>query len=257
LALGQNTVFNMLTETQQYVSSLVFNEVLPPLAFWSEDYTRLTIKGETLGMEQFRSTVQELFRMAWAALLELTGGRKFANKLPDSFKDDLCNDARGYSFLDHGPFTETPNAFLTYLVRESGLDVACLDGDGNLSWNVPVLHKILGKTAEVNRIIMLLCFILPSMSNRLTQFIDQKIRNGDRPRNLHMLGREMLAFTNYHKMTNLTGLDMCIPAFYPPPLTEIMVEYLCGGMSGVSEIFSGVVHGPESAALYHTYASYV
>jgi hypothetical protein len=242
----------MLFDTQQFTSSLVFAQVQDPLVYWPADYKQLTIEGETLGMDDFRRSLVSLLTDGWAAMGELSGGRKFATKVPDTFKDNLRNHDLDYSFLSHGPFTETPNALLVYLVEESEWDIGTLDANGRICWNVPTLHNLLGKLANINRLISLLCFITPSPNSRVQQFIDNKFRNGDRDRNLIMLSQAMVNMIRGHKMTNQTGLDVCIPAFYPPTTQDIVFEYLAGGFRDLEEMFGGVVYGPEAKAAYRT-----
>lgn len=240
----------MLFETQQYTTSMVMGQVHPVSVYWTPDYTKISTAGETMDMDRFRQAIQGLFGDAWTALLEITGGNKFAiHNL--CYKDDLRNDTRGYSFLDHGPFTAKPYALLCYLVDKSTWNIADVDSDGKLWWNIPALREILSKMAALNNILALLCFIVPSMATRLTQFIDDKLRNDQRLRNLHMIVQEMISFTRYHKMTNLTGQDVAVPAFYPEALRDLMLEYTTGGLRECEELFSRVVDGPEAASYYH------
>jgi hypothetical protein len=200
-------------------------------------------------MENLRSGVQDLLNSAWKTYFDITGGRKFATKKLDNFRDSLNDDTWGYSFIDENQVTERPYEFFSFLVKEKNL--ATLDGEGRLSWNEPAIHRFFLKTAELNRHLSVLCYILPTISNRVTQFIDQKIRNDVRPRNLHMLGDEMFFLVRYHKMTNLTGLDTCIPAFVPQQLTEILIEYLCV-CRGAEQILTRIVHQEPSVSNYFT-----
>lgn len=45
-----------------------------------------------------------------------------------------------------------------------------------------------------------------------------------------MLSGEMFLLSRYHKMTNLMGFDLCIPAFYPEPLQELTLEIFASGL---------------------------
>jgi hypothetical protein len=64
------------------------------------------------------------------------------------------------------------------------------------------------------------------------------------------LKNNMFNLTIYHKGSNRTGLDHCIPAFYPNELRELMVEYLAGGCRTNEVFLSEVAYGPEASALY-------
>ena len=252
IALGQNTVFNMLFDSQQFVASIIFREPRAPAIWWTPDYKQVTIDAETVDLEKLRAGVQDMLRDSWDLLFTLTDGKKFANKLPDDFKDDLRNDSRGYSFLNHGPFTDIPHALLAHLVEESHWKLFSVDADGRLSFNKPAMLQYLDKSAQLNKLLSILAFVLPVMSTRISQFSDNKIRNLDRHRNLHMMFQEMFDLVQYHKMTNLTGVDVCIPVFYPPGLQEIVLEYLAGGIREVETMLGRIAYGTEAESHYQS-----
>jgi hypothetical protein len=243
----------MLFEMQQYISSLVFNQVRPANVWWSEDYQTLACYGQGLELDRFRTGIKAVIEQCWQSYLLITSGKKFATRLPDNFRDDLNNDTRAYSFLSHGPFTEQPNAFLHYLIRHSSWRI-CRVHEGEIVWNVPKIREFLKRTADFNKLLSFLAFILPSISTRVTQFLDNKHKNDLRQRNLFMLLGDMFNLTTYHKMTNRTGLDACTPAFYPVVLKELFLEYLAGGCRDCEELLSKYAYedGDQARALYST-----
>lgn len=253
LELGQNTVFNMLTEMQAFVSSVAFKQVLPPKLFWSEDCREVSADGETLKLDSFRSGIQQMIRAIWDRYDSISGGRRFADNLPKTFKDDLCNDTRGYSFLSNGPFTKAPHGLLHHLV--TGQKLASINSEGHLSWEIPAVRRFFRVCDEINELLAILTFILPSSSTRVTEFIDNKLRNASRRRGLYMLMEEMFLLSGYHKMTNATGLDACIPAFYPEQLQELTLEIFAGGLRDCETVLAPILFGRDSnaAELYHTY----
>lgn len=99
---------------------------------------------------------------------------------------------------------------------------------------------------------MFLNHILPNLPGRVTELTDWKIRNDLRPRNLHYIMREMFWLRRYHKGTNLTGRDACIPSFLPPVLVKLMTEYLAGGIREVEELLTRIVYGKEAGDLLRT-----
>lgn len=192
-----------------------------------------------------------MLKDAWRLLYKLTGGKRFATNFPEHFTDELLNDTRGYSFLNHGPFTKESHPLLAYLFSDdSPWNFASIDSLGRMSLNLPAIYNYLELSADLNRMLCVLCYVLPVMSNRITQFVANKIRNMDRRRNTHMLITELIFFTGYHKMTNATGIDICVPAFAPPPLRELMLEYLCGGIREVEEVFGGIAYGKPAAEAF-------
>jgi hypothetical protein len=242
----------MLYDNQQFVASIIYRQPKPPQLWWCPEYKIATIKEDVIDVALVRSGIQEMLKEAWKLLHGITGGKQFANKLPKIFIDDLTNETRHYSFLDHGPFTEEPHPLMTYLIHHSPWKFASVDSLGRLSFNIPAIHNFLEACASLNRILCVLCYILPIMSNRISQFVANKLRNHDRRRNTNMLINEMVFWTGYHKMSNVTGIDMCIPAFAPPVLQQLMLEYLCGGIREVEEVFAGIVHGSAAKEAFHS-----
>jgi hypothetical protein len=249
LALGTNCVYNVLYELQQFTSSLSFNQIRTPKLFWSDGMDRVTISGETLVLATFRSGIQRLLADTRSLMDKLTGGRRFVIKPRDQFRDDLPNTTRGYSWLSNGPFTEFPHAFITHLIHGSQWEFAYLNDSGMLSWNIPAVHHVMDLLSQINGNLMTLNYIFSD--NRATQLCDQTIRNGLQPRNLYFALNWMFWLTRRTKTSNLTGMDACIPTFIPPILSDMMIEYLAGGMREAEQVFANIVFSKETASLYH------
>jgi hypothetical protein len=211
---------------------------------------RVTISGETLVLEAFRSGIQRLLSDTRSLMDRLTGGRRFAKKPLDQFRDDLPNTTRGYSWLSHGPFTRYPHEFLAHLVHGSEWEFAYLNDAGTLSWNIPAVYTVLDLLAQLNANFMTLNYILGD--NRATQLCDQTIRNAIQPRNLYYALNWMFWLTRRTKTSNLTGTDSCIPTFIPSILSDLMIEYLAGGMREAEQVLANIVFSQETAALYYT-----
>ena len=116
------------------------------------------------------------------------------------------------------------------------------------------LRRFFGACNKLNELLSILTFILPSPSTRITEFIDHKLRNALRNWGLHAIGEDMFLLARYHKMTNATGLDICVPAFYPKQLKELTLEIFAGGLQECETTLAPVLFGrdSEAAQLYHT-----
>jgi hypothetical protein len=240
----------MLFEAQQFVSALSFSQIRTPKLFWPESMDKVTINGQTLVLSQLRSGIQDLIHDTRGLLSRLTGGRHFATKLPENFQDDLPSTTRGYSWLSHGPFTDHPHAYLQFLINDSEWNIAYLDDQGEINWNIPALHEFMSLTAQVNANLMVLNFI--TADNRGTQIVDQQITNATQPRNLYRPLQDMFWLQRRTKTSNLKGADACIPTFIPPVIVELMTQYLAGGIRETEVIFAHVLYSPAVADQYRT-----
>ena len=250
LALGQNTAFNMIYETQQRVSAFAFNEIRTPLIHWSAERTRITIEGQTLDLDAWRAGLKLMEADAWALIDDIVGGKRLG-KFPDAFQDNLPKDTRSYGFLSHGPFTDEPHPLLTHIMTKAAPLIAVLDARDRLSWNLPKVHEYMCKFAELNQLLSVLCFVQPTISSRVVSFLDKKYRNRDRHRNLIVIDKDMVRLDRYSKTTNLTESDKCIPAFYPNSLKALMLEYLAGGIRETETVFTALLYRAEEVDSYH------
>jgi hypothetical protein len=164
IALGQNSVFNMLFNTQQFVASIILRQPQPPQLWWSPDYKRVTITNHLINIEQVWSGLQDMLKSAWTLLYKITGGKKFANNLSEHFIDDLNKTTRDYSFLDHGPSTKEPHTLISYLISHLHWKFSSINADGRLSYNMPAIYDYQNTSAELNRILCVLCYVLPNIS---------------------------------------------------------------------------------------------
>jgi hypothetical protein len=80
------------------------------------------------------------------------------------------------------------------------------------------------------QLLSMLTYSLPSSSTQITEFLDHKLWNASHNRDLHMLGDEKFLLAQYHKMTNATGFNICVPAFYPEALQDLTLEIFARGL---------------------------
>lgn len=240
----------MAYETQQFVSSLVLNQVRPPNTWWSADYQTITCDGQIIHMSKLRSGIQAIIHRCWDIYDEITGGRRFANQLPTQFRDDLNSRTRGYSFLLFGPFADPRNSFLEYFCSDDCPWRAGDLRDGVMSWDIASLRNFFSLTAEFNKHLAVLSYVCPAVSTRISEHLASKYTNDSRQRNLFMMLDEMVEIQCYSKMTNQTGLDICTPAFYPKALKDLMLEYLAGGLRDCETLFGEYAYGGDAKTLY-------
>ena len=178
-------------------------------------------------MEDFRSGIQKMIQIAWQLYNPISGGQRFADKLPVDFKDNLTNVTYGYSFLSHGPFSTTPQGLLMHLVH--GWSLVSLDGGGCLGWtNQP--YSASWMSNELNNILSILTFILPGLSTQVMEFVDHKLWSASWCWCLYMIIGEMFLLSWHHKMTNIMELDIWVPVFYPKPQQDLTLKIFAGGL---------------------------
>ena len=83
-----------------------------------------------------------------------------------------------------------------------------------MSWNIPGLRNLLALTTELNKNLSVLCFLCPAVSTRVSEFLTSKFTNDICLCMLCMMINEMVHLSVYHKMTNQTGLDICVPVLW-------------------------------------------
>ncbi|KAG1788380.1 uncharacterized protein HD556DRAFT_1312140, partial [Suillus plorans] len=251
LRLGRATTFNIVYEMQQYASSVSFNQTKEPNVYVDPDVKSITIGTETMFMDKLRDGIQRLLQDLKFRYLELTHDVVMLKVVPEQVKDDLTNSTRGYSLLSEEPFYRKRHDLLFHLVDE--YDLAIVDNAGRLAWNIPAIKDLLRRSLRVWEPLYHLMYITTHISCRGTQFIDHKVSNADRHRNLFMQGNEMFLLTGYSKKTGITDRDSCTPGFVPKDIAFWVLEMLAGGLRTAEAILAGVAYGTQSEHIYRTY----
>lgn len=235
---------------QQYASSLAFNQVKEPNVYVDPDVKSITIGTQTMEMDKLREGMQVIlgdFKKRYSAL---TDDNVVLKRMPDHVKDDHTNTTRGYSFLSEEPFYQKRHSLFFFLVDYYNL--AMVDNEGRLSWNIPGIKELLRRTSRVWEPLYHLLYITTHISCRGTQFIDHQVCNADRNRNLFVGGNEMFILTGYSKKTGITDRDSCTPGFVPKDVSFWVLELLGGGLRTAEAILDGVAYGEEAEHLYRT-----
>ncbi|KAG1785568.1 uncharacterized protein HD556DRAFT_1314192 [Suillus plorans] len=251
LRLGRPTTFNIIYEMQQYASSLVFSQTREPNVYVDPDVKSITIGVHTMHMDKLRDGIQRLLQVSKSRYSALTNDIFMLKMVPEQVKDDLTNSTRGYSLVSEDPFFKNRHAMFFYLVDH--YDLAMVDNAGRIAWNIPGIKDLLRRSSCVWEPIYHLLYITTHISCRGTQFVDHKISNSDRHRNLFMQGMEMFLLTAYSKRTGITDRDSCTPGFVPKDIAFLVLEMIAGGLRTAEAILAGVAYGAEAEHLYRTY----
>ncbi|KAG2092333.1 uncharacterized protein F5147DRAFT_657735, partial [Suillus discolor] len=251
LRLGRPTTFNIIYEMQQYASSLVFSQTREPNVYVDPDVQSITIGVHTMHMDKLRDGIQRLLQVSKSRYSALTNHVFMLKMVPEHVKDDLTSSTRGYSFVSEDPFFKNRHALFFHLVDH--YDLAIVDNAGRLAWNIPGIKELLRRSSCVWEPLYHLLYITTHISCRGTQFIDHKISNSDRHRNLFMQGMEMFLLTAYSKRTGITDRDSCTPGFVPKDIAFLVLEMIAGGLRTAEAILAGIAYGAEAEHLYRTY----
>ncbi|KAG1830491.1 hypothetical protein DFJ58DRAFT_736947 [Suillus subalutaceus] len=251
LRLGRTTTFNIVYEMQQYASSVVFNQTREPNVYVDPDVKSITIGTNTMHMDMLRDGIQRLLLELKSRYSALTNDNVVLKEVPEQVKDDLTNSTRGYSLASEEPFYKKRHALFLYLVDH--YDLAMVDNAGRVAWNIPGIKELLRRSFRVWEPLYHLLYITTHISCRGTQFIDHKVSNADRHRNLFMQGNEMFLLTGYSKKTGITDRDSCTPGFVPKEVAFWALELLAGGLRTAEAILAGVAFGPQAEHVYRTY----
>jgi hypothetical protein len=240
----------MIYEAQQFASSLALNQLQLPKVFVDPDVKWITVGKERMDLDKLRSGVQDLLKDLEFRYLELTKDNKVLKKMPDHVVDDLTDTRRGYSFLSEEPFHGKRNSLFLFLVKEYKL--AVLDHTGRIGWNIPEVKDFLRRSSLVWEPLYHLLYLTSHISCRGSQFVEYRISNADRHRNLFMQGSEMFVVTGYSKTTGITNRDSCTPGFLPKQVTRWVLEMLGGGLRNAESILAGIAYGEDAEHLYRT-----
>ncbi|KAG2140560.1 hypothetical protein DEU56DRAFT_911625 [Suillus clintonianus] len=152
--------------------------------------------------------------------------------------------------MSEEPFYQKQHDMLLFLVDHYNL--AMVDSAGRVAWNIPAIIELLRHSLQVWEPLYHLLFITTHISSCGTQFIDHKVSNVDRHRNLFMQVNEMFLITSYSKKTGITDRDSCTPGFMPKEIALCVLKMLGGDLCTAEAILASIVYGADAEHLYRT-----
>jgi len=252
LQLSQYSTFALITEFQQVASAIVFNTPRPPRVVWSPDRKKFSVDGEVVIMDQQRTGLRQLYNDTKTLISDLCGDCLGMINMPEDIVDRMSNTDRGYSWLEHGPYTTTPLPLFVRLLEHPEWKIATTYDDTEIAWNIPAVNRFFQKTTQINQNMSVLNHVVPAPPSRATEFVNMRYRNSDRLRNLYNIMQQMYWFTIYSKTSNLTDHDLCIPALVPKELADIISQFLIL-IRPVEEILSHLTFEESSPSSYAEY----
>lgn len=250
LAVGRSNTFNMLFQYQQFSSSLALNQQREPKVFFDPGFQWLSVGAERMCLAAFRQGIQTLLQQVKDRYLLLTNGHTVFDGMPNNLNDDMTNTIRGHSFVKDKQFDSIKLDFLCRLVQDHNL--AMVDGDGRLGWNILAVKDVLRKCGEVWKPLYHLLYVTSQISTRSVQFLEHHTSNSDRHRNIFVQGQEMILLSGYSKTTQIADKDSCTPAFINPKVGQFLFEFLAGGLRNAEVILAKVAYGDTAHHEYKT-----
>lgn len=253
LKLGTPTVFQHLHDLQRLVSALALSTTIPPRVVMDMKQYKYFIVGEGIAyIEAHRRGLQALFQRFWDQYSDLTQGLLPLYQGPDDgvLLDDLSSESRGYAFfvdkhyVRHGDI----NAFLYHMIDIRGLAHVSIGGE--VSLDRAGCRQLMLDIESLEEIWHFLFQHTTAVHFRIEQLMLHRLVNGDRPRNLLMLGQEMLGATRANKDTNIVEHDSFIAHFLCKDTQKISLEVLCGGIRHALVVLAGVSHSDATAQIY-------
>ncbi|KIJ32753.1 hypothetical protein M422DRAFT_52712 [Sphaerobolus stellatus SS14] len=214
--------YNAVDAYQKHASHIVKNSDAPPTTRVDIDGLRITFKEHTVDLPKWRDGILKLYQNASTAINDLLLQKDYALHVPDNIQDDWCNEAEGYSWMDHVSVPD--NRLLQQYFTDK--DIYSIDNNNNISCKIPEIHKILKQIAAITRLVILLFYFSPSGPIRISELADHKIRNGLRPRTIFRDGQDIWTADMRLKTEGLTDTNSFIPAKCPPQFSRILETYL-------------------------------
>lgn len=186
-------------------SSLAMCQIHVPSLYWSDKMDKATVDGEIIILSKFCKGIQDLISDAWVHLSDIGGGKKFANKLPNDFTNDLPGIVQDYSWLEHGPLTKVPHGLLVYLTMECEKPLTHTGHQGDVFWDIAACHNIMDRLATVNGIMQVLIYLITAW--RSTKLCNTQIHNSYQRMGLYHPLQNMFILLMQTKTSNLIEKD--------------------------------------------------
>lgn len=241
--------YKWVVETQSHVSSIAMSAILPPSCWVSDDSLTYVVGTGTLKMATLQAAIPAIEADIWA-LYDSIVGRRFNTTRTADVVDDLSDTSRGYSFASNEPFSSNRHACFFHLVQQHQL--CTVDSLGRTSWNRPELKNFLTLCARLWRLVAYHLSLTAQISIRLQQFMELTFVNGDRMRSFIWQAGESIMMQAYSKTSQMTDEDRYMPAFIHSTTSDILLEFIGGGLREAEALFVQVLSGAEAAEIHRT-----
>lgn len=249
---GAASPFNAVIDLQRYASTLALSSMQPPAVTISDDRQHITYKDKTLDIEKWIQGLDQLYNDAKAELDGLLMGLEPTLTIPDFVADDMSNASRGYSWLNN-PGMVKDRVLLEHLIATSSEHVCFMPPNtSEVQFNIPFIKKFMARAASFNGQLALLCQMVAGQPTRITEFVEAKIRNSVRPRELFRAGNCLWLVTRRVKSENIKNKESFIPRKLPPRIQFLADVYLLV-VRPLEVDFSLALWDLETATLYYEF----
>ena len=226
IAEGKKSVFDSVRELQRMISTLAFNQTVPPSTSWNQAQTVLQHGKHCIEVSKLTSGIQRMQEDLLEKMYDLSGGTPVQYTIPTGHTDDLTSTGRGESWLK-GCYTEPQEHGLMHAMVKKGLwNLSQLDERGVLSWNRVSCREFMNKAADIVDLIMGLVHMGAGPPLRGEEIIRDQISNGIQPRTIYFNFGRMLAIRRHSKNTNEKGSDPFNACYFPKKLGDAICYYL-------------------------------
>ena len=211
---------------------------------------KIAYKEHKLEVELWRKALAGLADRLTAKMDALCYNQDFGLHVPDRIPDDWSNTARSYGWIDNADFVPDKLGLLHHMIKDESLRLASINSEGKLELKSAAMWDFLGRTADINRDLSLLCFFVNSQNTRISEFVEHKHRNSTRERTVFYddFTHSIWMVTRRTK----TKQETFIPLKCPPLVTDLLRKYLTI-VRPVEEHFAYHLRGTEARTLYREY----
>lgn len=240
----------MLRQHMAYTTALIARSAAPPKIQWSPTLDSISYLDITLYLGHFREGLNDLLTLAEQSITAVTGGHIQAN-VPASFAENMSNTSNQYSWLNESPFLNQYLPVLKHLMNDQSHPIADITADHQFHWRKADCMQFMQKMGDLNKILSVLCYILPSQAPRGSEFVDTRIRNSDNLRNV-FYSHGLWFISQRLKTSGLTESHDFIPMLCPPRLEKILCNYLIL-LRPIEVLLADICWGSAVKALYQEF----
>ncbi|PPR07569.1 hypothetical protein CVT24_008784 [Panaeolus cyanescens] len=249
IVAGIDSPFNAVISYQRVASQLAYASTLPPTTVVSEDGYTVTYCGKLFNVHSWRAGLSKLYTNTSTLINELLRHQTYGLSIPEHVEDDWTSTLRGYSWVNNHPFVQTSRPLLRAMLSDPNCQLAKFDAEGHLVWNHGLVISLLNTITTVVKNLALLTLYTSGQPARISEFIDHKFANSDKPRTIFRHGTDLWFVTRRLKTENIQRRESFVPIKCPPKVTSLWDLYLL--LIKPFEIdLVYIAHGEEAALLH-------
>ncbi|KAJ8690915.1 hypothetical protein PTI98_010533 [Pleurotus ostreatus] len=253
LAPGTNSAFSVANDYAGYYASLVELTTTPPICKVESDGSRISYKESQIVVPDYVAGLNDMANDIERKIVDLFRGQDIDLQIPGDAVEDWNTTSRGQGyFSDISKLVTRSDQLMDIHLKDEDLKLMKVSSSGDPLWNMDAVHKVLKQTADITDLISVYALNTCGPHPRGTEFMEHKIVNSVRPRNIFVNNEKMYFVTRRVKNESEIGHESFIVELAHPRLRSMILKLIVG-IRPMEQVLVRIAYSEEVGQRYDEY----